>query len=150
MKGFTTSHMAVEAPFFEHFEHQADMGVRGHGRTRQEAFEQAALALAAVVVPPELVEARESVRVSCEAGDEELLLLDWLSAVVYQMASRRMIFCQFKVRIEGTRLEGELSGEPLDVARHQPGVEVKAATATALRVAKLSEGHWLAQCVVDV
>ena len=126
------------------------MGVRGFGRTCKEAFEQAALALTAVVVPPELVEARESVAVACTADDEELLLLDWLNAVVYQMASRRMIFNQFKVRILGTQLEGEMSGEPLEVARHQPGVEVKAATATALRVAQLADGTWLAQCVVDV
>jgi SHS2 domain-containing protein len=72
------------APSFEHFEHQADMGVRGFGRTCEEAFEQAALALTAVVVPPELIAARETVSVHCSAGDIDLLLLDWLSAVVYQ------------------------------------------------------------------
>ena len=31
-------------PSWEHFEHQADVGVRGIGRSRDEAFEQAALA----------------------------------------------------------------------------------------------------------
>ena len=137
-------------PSFEHFEHQADMGVRGYGRTRQEAFEQAALALTAVVVPTDTITPRESIRASCTAADAELLLLDWLNTVVYQMSANRMIFGQFTVRIDGTRLEGELRGEPLDVARHQPGVEVKAATATALRVAQLADGTWLAQCVVDV
>jgi SHS2 domain-containing protein len=101
-------------------------------------------------VPPELIEARELVRVQCTAGDLELLLLDWLSAVVYQMAAGRMIFCQFKVRIQGGQLEGQLLGEPLEVSRHQPGVEVKAATATELRVAQMPDGTWLAQCVVDV
>ena len=141
--------MSGRAPCYEHFD-QADMGVRGWGRTREEAFEQAALALTAVVVPPELVEARESVAVHCAAGDVELLLLDWLNAVVYQMAASKMIFSQFKVRILDTQLEGELIGEPLEIARHQPGVEVKAATATSLRVAPLADGTWLAQCVVDV
>ena len=142
--------MPDRPPSFEHFEHQADMGVRGFGRTCEEAFEQAALALTSVVVPPELVRATETIAVRCAAGDIELLLLDWLSAVVYQMAARKMIFSQFKVRIQGIRLEGELFGEPLDVVRHQPGVEVKAATATSLRVAQLADGAWLAQCVVDV
>lgn len=142
--------MVNRTPFFEHFEHQADMGVRGFGHTCEEAFEQVALALTSVVVPPELVEARETVSVQCAAGDVELLLLDWLSAVVYEMAARRMIFNQFKVRIRGTQLEGKLGGESLDIARHQPGVEVKAATATALRVAQLGDGTWVAQCIVDV
>lgn len=135
---------------FEHFEHQADMGIRGFGRTREEAFAQAALALTAVVVPPERIQARDRVPVTCTAPDDELLLFDWLNAVVYQMAARRMVFGRFAVHIDGHRLDGELTGEPLDVGRHEPGVEVKAATASALRVAQLADGSWLAQCVVDV
>jgi tRNA nucleotidyltransferase (CCA-adding enzyme) len=135
---------------WEHFEHQADMGVRGVGSTRNEAFEQAALALTAVVVPPETVEARESVRVTCTGDDEQLLLLDWLAAVVYQMSAHRMVFGGFAVRIDDSRLDAELFGEPIDLRRHQPGVEVKAATATALHVGQRPDGRWVAQCVVDV
>lgn len=142
--------MAGAAPFCEHFEHQADMGVRGFGRTCEEAFEQAARALTAVVVPLKSVEAKQSLTVHCAAADIELLLLDWLNAVVYQMSAGKMIFRRFKVHLQGTQLDGELFGEMLNVERHQPGGEVKAATATALRVAKLSDGMWLAQLVVDV
>lgn len=140
----------ARAPSFEHFEHQADIGIRGLGRTREEAFAQAALALTAVVVPPERIAPRETVHVTCTAPDDELLLFDWLNAVVYQMAARQMVFGRFAVHIDGRRLDGELTGEPLDVGRHEPGVEVKAATASALRVAQLADGSWLAQCVVDV
>jgi tRNA nucleotidyltransferase (CCA-adding enzyme) len=135
---------------WEHFEHQADMGVRGVGNTRDEAFEQAALALTAVVVPPESIEARESVHVTCTGDDEELLLLDWMAAIVYQMSANRMVFGGFAVRIDDSRLDAELWGEPLDPKRHQPGVEVKAATATLLHVGQRSDGSWVAQCVVDV
>jgi SHS2 domain-containing protein len=135
---------------WEHFEHQADTGVRGVGGTRDEAFEQAALALTAVVVPPDTVEARETVRVTCTGDDEESLLLDWLAAVVYQMSAHRMVFGGFAVRIDESRLDGELFGEPLDLRRHPVGVEVKAATTTALHVGRRDDGTWVAQCVVDV
>jgi SHS2 domain-containing protein len=138
------------APAYEHFEHQADVGVRGFGRTCEEAFEQAALALTAVVVPPETVVGRDCVRLSLAAADLDLLLIDWLDAIVFQLSAHQLIFGRFKVAITGTDLDAELYGEPLDVARHQPGVEVKAATLTALRVAELADGTWLAQCVVDV
>jgi SHS2 domain-containing protein len=138
------------APSFEHFEHQADMGIRGLGRSRDEAFEQAALALVAVSVPLETIRQRETVHVTCAAPDDELLLFDWLNAVVYQQSTRRMVFGRFAVRSAGDHLDGELVGEALDLDRHQPGVEVKAATAAALRVAQLADGTWLAQCVVDV
>jgi SHS2 domain-containing protein len=142
--------MRSEVPRWEHFEHQADMGIRGWGRTRDDAFAQAALALVAVSTEPALVATRERVQVLCQAGDEEMLLYEWLNAVVYQMATRKMLFGQFKVESDGLRLRGEMLGEALEVERHQPAVEVKAATVTCLRVARESDGVWLAQCVVDV
>lgn len=137
-------------PRWEHFEHMADIGVRGLGATREQAFEQAALAMTAVITDPGGVAAREEVEIECEASDEELLLADWLNALVYEMATRRMLFARFEVRIEGNRLRGRAWGEPLDAARHRPAVEVKGATYTALRVAREAGGAWVAQCIVDV
>ena len=134
---------------WEHYEHGADIGVRGLGASKAEAFEQAALALTAVIADPFAVRPLERVALECEAPDDELLLAEWLNALVYEMATRRMLFSRFAVRLEGTRLAGEAWGESVDVARHHPAVEVKGATYTTLRVAPQGEG-WLAQTVVDV
>jgi SHS2 domain-containing protein len=38
----------------------------------------------------------------------------------------------------------------VDVARHQPAVEIKGATYTELKVGRTDNGLWFAQCVVDV
>ena len=136
---------------WEHFPHGADVGIRGIGASREEAFEAAAEALTAVVADPSRVAAVDAVVIRCEAPDEELLLVDWLNALVYEMASRRMLFSRFEVRIEdGSRLEATIWGELIDPVRHDPGVEVKGATYTSLRVAREPDGTWLAQCVVDV
>jgi len=134
---------------WEHFPHEADVGVRGFGRTAAEAFEQAALALTAVVTHAE-VEPKISVEVGCEAPDLELLFVEWLNAIIYEMAVRNMLFGRFSVGIEGTRLEGTLWGESVDVSRHAPASEPKGATYTALRVASDKNGLWSAACVVDV
>ena len=135
---------------WEHFAHGADIGVRGMGATRAAAFEQAALALTAVVTDPASVAAREAVAIRCEAPDDELLLADWLNALVYEMATRDAVFGRFAVKIDGQRLEATAWGEPLDRARHRPAVEVKGATYTALAVKRRPDGTWIAQCVVDV
>ena len=134
---------------WEHFPHEADVGIRGLGATPAEAFEQAALALTAVVTHAE-VKSMTSIKVSCEAPDLELLFVDWLNAVIYEMAIRKMLFGRFAVTIEGTRLNGVLWGEPVDVTRHAPACEPKGATYTALQVAQNAEGLWSAGCVVDV
>ena len=135
---------------WEHYEHGADIGVRGFGATEAEAFEQAALALTAVLVDPARVAPRDRVAIACEAPDDELLLADWLNALVFEMATRRMLFGRFGVRIEGGRLTAEAWGEPTNVDRHRPAVEVKGATYTTLRVEREASGRWLAQTVVDV
>ena len=134
---------------WEHYAHQADIGVRGFGAELAEAFEQAALALTGVTTDPHLVEARERIAIACEAPDEELLLAEWLNAVIYEMATRAMLFGRFRVHVDGSRLSGEAWGEKVDVARHHPAVEVKGATYTTLHVGR-GNGGWVAQTVVDV
>ncbi len=128
----------------------ADIGVRGFGRTLEEAFEQAALAMVAVITDPARVKATQPVAIQCEAPDRELLLVDWLNALIYEMATRTMVFGRFEVAIRGPRLRATAWGEPVDVERHQPAVEVKGATYTGLEVTELPEGGWRVQCVVDV
>jgi len=141
---------AVIAEYWEHFHHQADIGVRGCGPTKEAAFAQAARALVAVITDPAAVRPAEAVCISCDAPDDELLLADWLNAIVFEMATRGMLFSRFDLRIVDHHLEGRLSGERVDAARHQPAVEVKGATYTDLRVARGEDGGWVAQCVVDV
>ncbi len=135
---------------WEHFPHGADIGVRGTGPTREEAFEQAALALTAVVTDPAQVAAHTVVEIRCEAPDDEILLADWLNTLVYEMTTRSMLFGQFAVSLRDHVLEAKAWGEPVDRLRHRPAVEVKGATYTALSVARRDDGMWVAQCVVDV
>jgi tRNA nucleotidyltransferase (CCA-adding enzyme) len=143
----------VESPMqpnWEHFPHEADMGVRGIGPTKEAAFEGAALALTAVITDPAEVMPTQPVTMACDAPDDELLLVDWLNALVYEMATRRMLFSRFNVRFNDHSLHATAWGEPIEVARHQPAVEVKGATYTELSVKRDEEGRWIAQCVVDV
>lgn len=135
---------------WEHFPHQADMGVRGIGPTKEAAFEHAALAMTAVITDPASVSPLHAVPIVCEAPDDELLLVDWLNTLVYEMATRKLLFSRFAVRLNGHALHATAWGEPVDVVRHQPAVEVKGATYTELSVKQERPGRWIAQCVVDV
>jgi len=138
------------AAHWEHFNHAADMGVRGCGDTLAEAFEQAALALTAVIVDPAQVAAAQKVEITCDGDDRELLLVGWLNALVFEMATRKLLFSRFRVSFDGAHLRASAWGEPVQRERHRPVVEVKGATYTALSVVQREHGRWLAQCVVDV
>jgi protein archease len=135
---------------WEHFAHGADIGVRGFGSSLAAAFEQTALAMTAAVTNPNSVEPREPVELACNAPDYELLLVDWLNAIIYEMATRGMLFSRFEVAISGGCLRGQAWGETVNIEKHQPIVEIKGATYTSLHVGAASDGTWIAQCVVDV
>ncbi|MDH5217380.1 MAG: archease [Gammaproteobacteria bacterium] len=134
---------------WEHYSHDADIGVRGVGVTREEAFEQVALALTAVIINPSIVARKDVITISCSGSDDELLLADWLNAIIYEMATRRMLFGLYEVHIRNGELTAQAWGEPVDVKRHCPVVEVKGATYTTLCVQKRND-HWIAQTVVDI
>jgi SHS2 domain-containing protein len=133
-----------------HFRHGADIGVAGRGATPAQAFEQAAIALTAVVTDPAMVACRQHIEVVCEAPALDLLFVDWLNELVYEMATRDLLFGRFHVKIDRDRLCAEAWGDPVDRARHQPAVEVKGATYTELAVEQDASGQWIARCVVDV
>lgn len=135
---------------WEHFPHEADVGIRGYGPSLSAAFEQAALAMMAAITDVDGIEAKVRVEIACEAPESDLLLVEWLNALVYEMATRDMLFCRFAVSIEGTALSAQAWGEQVDVERHRPAAEVKGATYTALEVSRAADGRWTAQCVVDV
>jgi SHS2 domain-containing protein len=144
----------MSLPRWEHFPHQSDVGVRGLGRSRDEAFEQVALALTAVITDPARIDGNQAVAIECRAVDDDFLLFDFLSSIVFEMDTRRMVFGRFEVRTqedaEGVALHATACGEPVDVERHRPAVEVKAATWSGLRVRVGEDGVWVAECVLDV
>ncbi len=135
---------------WSHLEHDADIGIRARSATREGLFEAMAEALTAVVTDPDSVRPAETIRIHCEAPDDALLLVDWLNALIYEMATRRMLFCRWRVELDGAMLDASVSGEAVDRERHQPVVEVKGATYTALSVGRDEEGNWHGECVVDV
>ena len=142
--------MPMSQPAWEHFYHMADIGVRGRGKTLAQAFEQVAIAMTAVITEPERIQPQQAIELSCAAPDQELLLVDWLNALVYEMATRKMLFSRFDVSLKAQQLTARAWGEKIDIARHEPTVEIKGATYTELKVAQLADGSWMAQCVVDV
>lgn len=131
------------------FDHGADIGVVGEGATLEEAFAAAAQAMFGIMVELDGVRPRQEVDIACSASDRELLFVSWLNALVAEADLRGLVFCEFDVKLLDGSLVGKARGEPFDASRHAPGVEVKGATLTELKVAHGPSG-WCAQTVVDV
>ncbi len=140
----------MDAQSWKHFEHEADIGLAASAATREGLFEAMGEALTAVITDPSRVQPRSRIRIRCSAPDDALLLVDWINALIYEMATRGMLFGSWQVRLQGNDLDAWVKGEPVDRKRHKPAVEVKGATFTELSVKQEKSGLWRGQCVVDV
>ncbi len=137
---------------FKFFEHQADVGIIGIGKTLEEAFQEAAKAMFQTMCDINHVKPEKTVKVKADAADEEGLLIDWLNALLAQKDIRDMLFSSFRVNIKKGNnkfnLTADVKGEKLNPKKHHLKVEVKAATYSQLKVEKGKE--FKVQCVVDV
>ena len=137
-------------PHWEHFEHEADIGIRGIAPTLDQAFEQAAIAMTSVITNIDSVSSSKVISIYCEAPDTELLLVTWINELVYEMSANGLVFNRYEVIIDDGALSAIAFGEAVDREKHQPAVEIKGATFTELRVYQQPDNSWVAQCVVDV
>ncbi|HOK35154.1 MAG TPA: archease [Candidatus Pacearchaeota archaeon] len=139
---------------YEQFEHEADVGVRGYGKTIKEAFENGAKAMFSVMVNLAKVEPKKEIKIECEADNLEELFVEWLNNLLSEAGIQNLVFNKFKINeIKKTNSEyklfGSAWGEELNPAKHKPEVEVKAATYSQLKVKKKND-QYIAQTIVDV
>ena len=64
----------AERGYWEHFEHQADIGVRGVGCTLEDAFAEAATAMTAIICHLPLIRPNKKKEIYLKEADRELLL----------------------------------------------------------------------------
>jgi len=135
---------------WEHFEVEADVGVRAWGPTRASAFAQAALGVLALVVDPASVDPRERREVRAQADAPETLLAAWVEECLYVHEIEGFVPAAVEVTdCSDTLVHGHLVGEPLDAGRHRLGTVVKAATPHGVSVGAEGDRHEV-RIIVDV
>jgi protein archease len=140
----------MSAGGWEHFEVEADVGVRGWGRTRADAFAQVTLGVCALLVSPEQLEPRERREVRAQAEAPESLLVTWIDECLYVHEIEGFVARSVEMTVcTDTLAHGVLHGEPVDPGRHRVGTVVKGATYHQVRVG-IRDGVHEARIIVDV
>ena len=135
---------------FEILEHTADIGFRAWGRSREEMFENAALALESVAVDVAEVEPLTPYPIAASGEDEESLLVNWLSEVLFYLDGRRIAMRRFRVeQLTASEVAGQGWGEPRDAERPRSKLVVKGVTYHQLRITRTG-GGWSAEVYLDI
>jgi SHS2 domain-containing protein len=135
---------------YEIFEHTADLGLRMRAASLDELFGEAGRALFSVIVANfDAVRAVQELELNIEGSRLDDLLFDWLAELLYTFDTRRVLFCDFRVRVQEEGFQATARGEPFDPDRHELDMEVKAITYHGLKVEQDGDG-WLAEVIVDL
>lgn len=135
---------------FETFEHTADLGLRVRAADLPTLFAEAGMGLFSIVAG-DLAQIRltQTAAIRLEGDRRDELFFDWLSELLYQFETKRLLLGRFDVRLHEQGLEAVVAGEPWDPQRHRLEHEVKAITYHGLKVEQTPDG-WLAEVVVDI
>ena len=135
---------------FEILDHPADVGFVAYGRTLEELFENAALAMLTLACDLDTIEERESRAVAASGNDKESLLYAWLAEILAVADAEQLVFRRADATaIDGGHVRGTLYGEAFDKKRHHAGTYIKAVTYHQLKVEQAAEG-WKARVYLDV
>jgi SHS2 domain-containing protein len=118
---------------FEFLEHTADVYVRAHGTTMEEAYGNAALAMFETMTNSAKIAQTQQETIEVEAEDQYALLYNWLEALLVKFDTEDMLFSRFEIKdwketAETFRFKAKVWGEKYDSKKHPQKVGVKAVT----------------------
>lgn len=131
-------------------DHTADIEIIAYGEDISALFGNAAYAMFDILVNAEEIYETETFSLHASASSIDELLVAWLSELLYQYETERIVFCRFDINsIDGKGVSALVSGEKIDQSRHEVKTEIKSVTYHQLNVEEI-DGGWEAQVVFDV
>jgi SHS2 domain-containing protein len=138
---------------YEFFDHTGDIGVALSAANLPRLFADACAAFNDSITALERIEPKRPEEVDVEAPELDLLLVDFLSELLYRFDTRAWLTRHVEVELHekdgGWSLQGTLRGERLNPARHDVKVLIKAVTYHGLHV-RQDDGVWTARVVFDI
>lgn len=133
---------------YEILEHRADLKIRVFGKTKEELFLNAIIAMAENM-KPEIKENPEKVarEIRIKSPDLPALLVDFLSEVLYLIQVNKEIYTDVKFKkLTDNKLKAELVGQKVE----RFGEDIKAVTYHNLDVHQKEDNSWEAVILFDI
>ena len=134
---------------YEYFDVTADIGFKAYGKSLNEAFENAGMAIFNIISDTSNIDPLEEFEFEISSEDEVSLLYDYLEELLFYHEVEFMLFSQFSVVIdENLHLKAKIKGEPINWDKHERKTEIKAITFHKMDVKKTN--HVEIQAIVDL
>ncbi|MEM0480985.1 MAG: archease [Candidatus Aenigmatarchaeota archaeon] len=126
----------------------ADIAYEVYGKSLEELFKNAALAMFETMTDISKIEKKEVREVEIVSQDLESLLFDWLTNLLVFVDSENLFFSDFEIKIENNKLYAKCYGEFFNPEKHERRISVKAVTYHKMKIEK--NDIWKATIIFDV
>ena len=126
---------------FEFLEHTADVYIASYGKTMEEAFENAAIAMFEVMTDTQKVKSTLADSILVKGKDELELLYNWLEILIVNFEVKNRLYSKFQIlslkkNLGFFTLSAKIWGEIFDPKKHVQKVGVKAITYHRMEIIK--------------
>jgi SHS2 domain-containing protein len=137
-------------PTFREIEHTADLAIEVTAHDLASLFSVAGEGLYSLIADPSTIEPRNEIVVSAVADKPDELLHAWLCELLGAFNVQGFVgkHCEI-TKLTGSRAEGKIKGENLDLGRHWFRTEIKGVTYHDFRLWR-SGDTWHARIIFDV
>lgn len=135
---------------YEQFEHTGDIGIKIYGDSLEMLFVNAGFAFFDLITDYDKIVTNIYREVEISAGDQEELLVNWLSELNFLFQTEYLLVNQFDIQqLTDKTLKARIGGQIRDPAQHPVHLEIKAVTFHYLMV-KQEAGHWIGRVIFDI
>ncbi len=122
---------------YERIEHTADIGIKAYGKDLKELFANAVKGLISILLPGARISHSLDHPIDIKGKDLKELFVNLLEEVLYQLNVKKFITGSISIiRLGKFELTAKLSGEPLDINKHQIEYDIKGVTFHQLKFEK--------------
>ncbi|MBU0466694.1 MAG: archease [Nanoarchaeota archaeon] len=127
--------------------HTADIKFKAYGKTLNQAFENAALAISKILAKENKVKTNITKDIELEGIDQKSLFYNFLEEIIFLFDAEHFIVSKASIKITKYKLTAKLKGD--NASNYQGLDHIKAATYAEMHIKKTQKG-WEVQAVVDV
>ncbi len=125
---------------YEILNHTADVCIRVYGKSFDELFKNAALAMMELITDRSKVKPSREIEIEAQGETKEELLVHWLQEILFVHQVKKMVFQDFEINLVGeTAVKGKAFGENIDMEIHELYLDIKAVTYHNLRIESVDD-----------
>ena len=135
---------------FQVLDISGDVGLKAFGKSKEEAFLNAAYGMYSLITEPAKIREKKTVLITIEKDSLDGLLVAWLNELIFHFDTYGFIGKKITMELfSDGKISARIAGEEFDPGRHAGKLLIKAASYHKLSIREMN-GSWEIDVIFDI